>query len=359
MTNPAPTSAATLQQEIETALREPDAVVANLLITRCHYLLSQALQAALGPDAGANFHSWAVWGSRKAGVTIRQEDLDDAQRDGTIVGGFVGSLVGIGSGWLLGWTPGWLPAGALLGAGCGIAVGRLIIKRSRRRSAQLVLAGNRTVLADIGLQTVRFLGWLASMQPSQPTDITDFLAELSPGTVGKSNQELLRQAFSQYYLAYTAKTVAEKQRVTYFGNCFAVWHEHVRLEPYIQGAMPLIIRRCVTKRLLQFDIGTLKLAVAHDVPAPAVSMELDTPASSQAQAALALLRVGSDTPTAGGPLLASTATAASDWTRIKERMRYVFALFRTFHTEPQVFAAPYDSTQLSAIAAGRRPTGAL
>jgi hypothetical protein len=28
-----------------------------------------------GTDAGANFHSWAVWGSKKARVIVRQEDL--------------------------------------------------------------------------------------------------------------------------------------------------------------------------------------------------------------------------------------------------------------------------------------------
>jgi len=346
-----------LQHEIEAALREPDPVLCNLLITRCHYLLSQALQVALGQGAGANFHTWAVWGSRKAGVTIRQEDLDDARRDGTVVGGIVGGVVGVGCGWLLGWPPLWLPAAALLGAGCGIAVGRLIISHSRRRSAELVLAGNRTVLEDIGLQTVRFLHWLQQAAPTQPADIADFLKGLRPGPVGEANQELLRQAFAQFYAARTAPTTAEKQRATYFGNCFAVWHEHVRLEPYIRGAMPRIIRRCVTERLLQFDIGALKLAVAQDVPAPILPTELDATPSSQAEAPLALLRTGSGSGPAGSASVARTA--AGDWTRIKERMRYVFALFRAFHAEPQVFSAPYNATQLAALAAGQRTLGTL
>jgi len=71
VTASAPLAAGYLQQQIQLALREPDPVLANLKITRCHYLLAQALERALGPGAGANFHSWAVWGSRKAGVTIR------------------------------------------------------------------------------------------------------------------------------------------------------------------------------------------------------------------------------------------------------------------------------------------------
>ena len=348
-------SPAFLYQQIETALRQPDPVLANLLITRCHHLLSQALQAALGEGAGANFHSWAVWGSRKAGVTIRQEDLDDARRDGSIVGGLVGSFVGTGCGWLLGWPPGWLPLAALLGAGCGLTAGRLVIRQSRRRSASLVLAGNRTVLEDIGLQTVRFLAWLPQAAATPPAGIATFLDELRPGLVGEQNQELLRQAFSQYYVAHRAPNVAEKQRATYLGNCFAVWHEHVRLEPYIQGAMPLIIRRCVTGRLLQFDIGTHRLAVAHDVPAPVQPLEADS--DPAVQAALALLRLGSGTAQAGGPSVAHTA--AKDWARIQERMRYIFALFRAFHTDPQVFTMPYSAGQLAALAAGQRPAGIL
>ena len=50
------------------------------------------LQAVTGPDAGANFHTWAVWGSRKAGVTIRQEDLGEALKNATVVSGIVGLL---------------------------------------------------------------------------------------------------------------------------------------------------------------------------------------------------------------------------------------------------------------------------
>lgn len=349
------TQPAFLHQQIQAALREPDPVLANLFITRCHYLLSQALQAALGEGAGANFHSWAVWGSRKAGVTIRQEDLDDARRDGAIAGSLAGGLVGIGCGWLLGWAAGWLPLAALLGAGGGLTAGRLIIRRSRRRSASLVLAGNRTVLEDIGLQTVRFLEWLAKAAAMPPADIALFLQELHPGPVGEQNQELLRQAFAQYYSAYQASSIAQKQRATYLGNCFAVWHEHVRLEPYIQGAMPLIIRRCVTGRLLQFDIGTHRLAVAHDVPAPIQPLEADSDPS--VQAAFALLRRGSGTAQAAGSFVAHTA--AKDWARIKERMRYIFALFQTFHTDPQVFTRPYTADQLAALDAGQRPAGTL
>ncbi|PJJ59740.1 hypothetical protein [Hymenobacter chitinivorans] len=346
-----PVLAPYLEQQIQEALRETDPVVANLRITRCHYLLSQALEQVLGPGAGANFHTWAVWGSRKAGVTIRQQDLDQARRDGSIVGGVVGALVGVLSGWLLQFPPFGLPAAALLGTGCGIAVGQLIIRHSRRVSAQLILVGNRTVLEDIGTQTARFIGRFAPLTRPQPTDLDDFLAELHPGVAADNGQELLSQAFRQYFTAATTTDPALKQQATYLANCFAVWHEHVRLEPYIRGAMPLIIRRCVTERLLQFDIGPRRLAVAQDVPTGGSC--LLTPAAPEQQQALARLTA------VGGPIGQLASTAAHDWTQIQQRMRYVFALFHTFHTDTLVASAPYSPAQLTTIAAGQRPTGAL
>lgn len=338
-----------LTPEIQAALREPEPVLANLKITRCHYLLAQALEQVLGPGAGANFHSWAVWGSRKAGVTIRQEDLDQARRDGTVVGGIIGSLVGVGCGWLLNFPLVGQPAAALLGAVCGMAAGRFIIRRSRRVSARLILAGNRTVLEDIGLQSARFVELLQPSTPADPAEMETFLATLQPAPTSRHN--LLRQAFSHYYLAYQAADAAQKQEATYLGNCFAVWHEHVRLEPYIQGAMPLIIRRCVTQRLLQFDIGPNRLAVAQDVPATGtLPLTTSTPA-------LALLETVGGSSVAPAP--PATGTAAHDWTQIQQRMRYVFALFRAFHTDAQVRTAPYSIPQLAAIHAGQYPNGNL
>jgi len=89
------------------------------------------------------------------------------------------------------------------------------------------------------------------------------------------------------------------------GNCEIVYHEHLKLEPYIRGAMPFIVRRCATQRLMTYEIGERVLMVGEDLPGISVS------------------------------------TAARNWTRIEDRMRYVFALFRKFHNAPEVFSMPY------------------
>src|SRR4029079_14185642 len=87
-------------RENDQAIHTADPSLSNRRITIVHYKLSQLLRTVLGHDAGANFHTWAVWGSRKAGVTIRQEDLGDALRNATVVSGIVGFLVGLIVSWV-------------------------------------------------------------------------------------------------------------------------------------------------------------------------------------------------------------------------------------------------------------------
>ena len=346
------------EQQIQDAVRESDPVLSNLKITRCHYLLSLALRSVLGDEAGANFHSWAVWGSRKAGVTIRQEDLDEARRDGTVVGGIVGCLVGIGLGWSLRTWLGWpiVPGMALFGAFCGAATGRYIIIRSRRLSSRLILQGNRKVLEDIGRQSARFIARFHSQQTSDPAALADFLKELRQGETSTGGQELLRRAFAQYYIAKYGSSVKERQEAAYLANCLAVLHEHIRLEPYIKGSMPWIVRRCVTKRLLQFDIGPVRLAVAKSVPS-LDGIPFPESLRSLSNRELVEFLTGPDGWDVRDP--DRSGHGAQDWTKIRERMRYIVNLFRALHLDASVWKAPYDPDQLASVAQGRLPTGSL
>lgn len=354
-----PASLAEWDALIDAAIGEPDPSLSNLKITRVHYLLSGALDGVLGPAAGANFHSWAVWGSRKAGVTIRQEDLGAAIRNAFWVAGLAGALVGLLVGLYarleLGvgaWAPVGLAglAGALLGAWCGALVGRAIAIASRQAAARLILAGNRTVLEDIGRQTARFLVACAARPAS--ADLDGFLAGLRPGPTERGGQDLLRQAFGAYAAARQAGDPAARHEAIYLANCLAVYHEHIRLEPYIKGSMPWIIRKCVTQRMLSFDIGRRSLAVSQAIP-PAGGRAFPTTLERLASPAFGALAQITGAP------LDQPASIARDWSNIRQRMRYIFPLFRALHLDPAVFAAPYRPDQMAAIAADRRPDGPL
>jgi hypothetical protein len=294
---------------ISEACAEAQPALSNRAITQVHHGLSEALAHHLGRSGGPNFHTWAVWGSRKAGVTIRQEDLDSAIRNATvtagIVGGIVGATAGLSSGRLLQILTNPINAmiGTSLGAVAGGWTGRRIAIWSREKAASLVLAGNKTVLVDIGTQSARFLELLESGASSD--DRRTFFAGLRPGPTEIQGQDRLATAFHSYLVALDSTDPTIRREAMIAGNCEIVYHEHIRLEPYIRGAMPFIIRRCATDRLMSYEIGEKILKVGEDLP------------DSQ------------------------TSTAARDWTRIEERMRYVFSLFRSQHDTPEVFSKPY------------------
>jgi hypothetical protein len=166
-----------------------------------------------------------------------------------------------------------------------------------------------------------------------------FLAELRTGATDSGGQDLLRQAFSQYHTARYAGDLKQKHEAAYFANCLAVLHEHVRLEPYIKKSMPFIIRKCATKRLMQFDVGTVTLKVSEEVPK---LQGLPFPDSLRDLSSSELSDFLNGASGWGGDLAVSPAR---DWTNIRERMRYIVQLFRVMHLEQSVFSAPYGTTQ--------------
>lgn len=310
---------------VEGACAEPDPVHSNQLITRLHYLLSEALADALGRDGGPNFHTWAVWGSRKAGMTIRQEDLDSAIRNATVTAGVTGAVIGAATGVVAGrffhWTADYLTAtaGAVIGALTGAWVGRRIAIWSRAKAAKLVLCGNQIVIRDIGEQSARFLELLENGAPEQGR--AAFFRGLRPGPTERHGQDRLANAFRSYLAAFDSKDLEAKRAAMIAGNCEIVYHEHIQLEPFIRRAMPFIVRRCATQRLMTYEIGERVLTVSKDVPG------------------------------------ISASTAARNWAKIEERMRYVFALFRSFHNIPEVFSSPYPDVEMAKLGAAGQPPG--
>jgi hypothetical protein len=124
-----------LEDQIEAACATEDPKLCNLRVTFGHYDLSLALRDAIGADTGANFHTWAVWGSKKAGTTIRREDFAGAR-------------------------------GVLL---------RTFARPALNRAAREVLAGNVTVLDDIGRVTARFVRAFPPAAGREPERLDDFL----------------------------------------------------------------------------------------------------------------------------------------------------------------------------------------
>ena len=158
------------------------------------------------------------------------------------------------------------------------------------------------MLQDIGRQSARFLQLL--QDGASPEAREAFFAGLRPGPTEQGGQERLAKAFRAYLEAFDSDDPQVRREAMITGNCAIVHHEHIRLDPYIRQAMPLIIRRCATHRLMTYEVGERTFTVSEDLP--------------------------------GG-----SATAAHNWTSIEQRMRYVYALFREFHDAAEVFSHPF------------------
>lgn len=280
---------------IDRAVAEPNPACSNAKITDLHAVLGRELSRVVG--GGPNFHTWAVWGSGKAGETIRGEGNEGAEQEVPLVAALAGLLAGLAYEWGF----------ALTFAAAGWVVARFLIHLGTRRAAGLVLAGNRLVLADIGRVTARYLALFRFDRQLSLRKLADFLLTLP------DDQKLLRRAFACYHRARFADG-SERERLMWEGNCLAVLHEHQMLQPYISGAIPLGLRRYVTARLLKYRVGELNLRVSAPLPAS---------------------RFASSEP-AVAEHLATSPVKATDWADLHDRMRYVFALFAAYHAHPAV-----------------------
>jgi hypothetical protein len=339
------------RERIDEAVDARDPVLSNLRITLVHRQLSLALRRLVGEGSGANFHTWAVWGSKTAGRTIRRQDLPvpiGAVTPGGALGGAGAAAVmrargrpGRARGHVIA-----LAGGACLGAEAGRTVGRLA-----DRAAQSIFGGNATVLDDIGRQSARFLSAAGSDEA-----FATFEAQLRAGPPETGGQDLLRGAYRHYREAAHATDPDHRDELMLYANLLAILHEHHRLEPYLDDSLPKPLRRLITARLLGFSIGHESMRVSANV-APDHGVVFPATLATIEDRDLAALLDGPGGLDRTPDSLAGSA--AHDWTDLSDRMNFICDLFRSRQLDPELFEPPYTEAQQAAIAAGRVPDGRL
>lgn len=339
------------EAQIHAAVFGGDAVIRNLKITLAHEELSLALHHITGGASGANFHTWAVWGSKKAGQTIRQEELPVLKSAGWALATALGASVASSRRPARRRVLSSVAAGSAAAAALQLTA-RVVTDRARRE----IFGGNVTVLTDIGRQTGRFVSAFLRPQDRTAERLEEFLAELRPGHVTDGGQDLLAGAYRHYYLAAGERDPDRRDECMLYANLLAILHEHHRLDPYIDAAVPRPLRRIVTRHLLGFTVGTERLRVSHDVPHvrsrrfPDTLKTIDTPE-------LADFLFGPQ----GWDRMPDTLTgsATHDWTELEDRMHFIVDLFRSRQSEPVLFTPPYSDAQRAMILADHVPSGPL
>jgi hypothetical protein len=333
-------------------LAAEDPRLCNLRVTLAHHELACALRRLTGDDSGASFHTWAVWGSKKAGSTIRQEDVRWLRPAAAGLGGLAGGGATAAARRRRGGGGRTAPLiAATLGAGSlRTGAGRLLTNASSS-----ILEGNVTVLDDIGRQTARFVSTFWACESRDEDRLTEFSRGLRPGETRNGGQELLRHAYEHYLDASLEDDPERRDEHMLLANLLAILHEHWRLEPYIDASIPPPFRRLVTGHLLRFTAGSHALSVSRDVPGGAklFPKTLRTIENAELEQFLYGKEGWDRTPdTVRG-------SAAGDWTEIADRMNFICDLFRTRHADPSLFDPPYSAEQRDLALAGQMPPAPL
>ncbi len=239
----------------------------------------------------------------------------------------------------------------------------------------------------------------------------------------QGGQDLLREAMLSTYSALFESDPKRKAELILLGNAQAGLHEQIRLGPYIRGSLETPVDEILFSRnndalaqrlarsvlgraqeilhcyfqplgeqvaetFREFSTGTLMqmntpagtLQLGEDLPAPSGALlfppildpikdpnllEILTRFGAggdllgRPPGLWARLRAGRLSNAFGVRPATDAGSAAKDWSDLFQRMRYIFAYFRSRQRETRLQQAPFDKEQTAALRRGSIPHGEL
>lgn len=361
-----------------------DPVRRNLLITQCYHDLSAELARVLA-GGNANWCTFATWASRTAGGFIREDEIPAAFR--LLLGRFEPLHVTL--------------------ARANAALGRVgedaaldddsilgLVRDVVHDVSRLVATGNLVVFGELGPVFSRLIVALGGS--SGPDALEAVEATLRPGLSERGGQSLLRSALEHYVAARLDPDARRKAQRMLLANGQVGLHEQIRLQPYIAGAidapiraalyefldesgeaLPRVLRKEMhaimsrllhpvadaaerlwqefsTRELMTLTLPDRTLVLGEDLPAPrgqplypAILDPIDDPETAEL-----LLQYEANRP-------GTRDTAATDWARLSDRMRYILDLFRSRQRDRKLMNEPFTEEQRAAILAGKPVPGKL
>lgn len=312
---PRPASAGQATPAFESVLAMPDAAARNVLITRTYHELSRQMAAALRTPSLINWCTMAAWASRRAGQSIRGEDLL-GQRLLTE---------------LLRWA---CQARTVLARPLEVLV------EVAENVARQVGEGNREVFAEVAPAYIGYLQALPAGAPASPAPGSEparrlraFFAGFVPGPAARGGQDELRRAFDLYHAARGASCPKRQAELVYAANLYVALQEQTRLQHRIAASLPRGAEALITRRLLSLDLGgTVTHRLGADLPPWPFGQHLRTIEDPELRALI--LRFDRDIDTTRG-------SAARRWDRLDERMRFIVDLFRLHASDLRLFREPH------------------
>ena len=356
-----------------------DPVLRNLLITQRYHDLAQELGRVLGFE-NANWSNFATFASKTAGQSIRKEMIppeltaflrDEARLEAKI-DHFYDALGSFTRYFLPRLTPFDLARAIIAEVSCEIA------------------EGNLRVYAELAPLFAKFVDAFAD--PNHRTDerVHDFVEKLAPGPASAGGQADLKAAFTAYVQASRMNDGPDKAQLVLYGNVLIGLHEQTRLQPNIAGGIdapfcdevyqnffsqsPALVRgvfRWLSKtavnlfaREFRDDWQRIMTRFMMKLSAPngdQISLGRDLPPGQFVPelAHLTLQELIKLLSTYDPDLTTTKGSAAVDWVKLPDRMRFIGELFRVEQQDPDWFKQPFKDAQRQAIESGVVPPGPL
>jgi hypothetical protein len=376
--------------EIDRIARLSNPILRNLQITQCYYEISQSVAGFTGYSA--NWCTFATWGSKQAGQTIRQKDLIRAFEERFYLSNEVSAALEMMASTL-----------RRTGAKLHAEVPRKAMLRAINpgaafaRASDAVARGNKKVFEEIGREFARFLAIFGEQTHLEPEKTARFCAGLRPGEP-PDGQRLLSQSFTSYCEA-GFQTGQEKAELMLLANLSAGFHEQIRLQPEIVQALNAAIdnaaelkRNFMTVLLPDFYVRAREkvlrgqMTYVHAAFARLIKevnrlvrQVITDHLMTLHLAGTEVLRLGRDLQGTfpqqlrqiRNPRLREmlervditlnslNRTGAMDWADFTDRMHFIADFFRVYQERQQLFEAPFTTEQVELLKSGVQPGGRL
>lgn len=290
-----------------------DAAARNLLITQAYGDLSIEAADLLGSGAAINWCTMAAWASRRAGQSIRGEDV---------------------------------PGQKLVARAAARVPGARFLLDVMRDVSREVGEGNREVFLEVA---PAFAGFTRAYRSGDEA-LAAFFAGFTQGPPEHGGQDILRRAFELYLEAARAPAGKRKAELLYAANLHVALQEQTRLQGRIAAAMPggPTTRALVTKALLELELGggTAIHRLGEDLPNGPFGEHLE--ALEDPELVTFVLRYDAD--------IASTCgSRAERWDSLADRMRFIVELFRLHASDASLFEEPLGAAEWLALTGRPRP----
>jgi hypothetical protein len=254
------------------------------------------------------------------------------------------------------------------------------------RVSRSVSEGNTIVFVELAYPFSQMIEMFARDWHYDSRKLDNFLSRFRPGPVEEGGQDYLIEAFASYYQARFTHNRKMKAELVLRANFLVGLHEQIRLQPAIVNALtapaevllnqklPLfsmipngtnywgqlvdfsraIAAEFATNAFMFINIPTGILSLSNDVRRPfgvkGFPADLKTLADSRLRHLAAQWDSGLDT---------LAGSAATNWTRLEDRMGFIIDMFRSYQQDVSLYQSPFNPGQSAAIMAGVMPGGRL